>query len=542
MRKEEKAALDVLAKASDVHNCWAILDDAVTSGEDDGFTREYIEGEREMLEGSIKGTIRALGALGGFYGIAVSTQNDNGSYAYMRKVREEHLTELERAAEFDRGYRAGQRAMDAERQTIALKLRNLRGRGHVWNTELAVALGLDIHANNDCICERIIHLLGGDTCNCDQGGDHGDCAERRRTGAAGGDTDVDEPAEIRAVSNGIADMLRAELEEFRGQSRTCPESDEEMSESAPSVSIVDELRDCVERATKTYDDAAWYDVDDEDEHTWCSITVAEINGIADRIEEQFDRVCQQQETVLQATIEQMTDENLTVKDERDHLRRQMDQQRAMLTEQRDEARAKVIALCNECDKLKRAADRDADQIEALSAIVDDMTMERDNLLDLLRDAVVDFKNASYGWNYATVVSENITIETERNRLAKERDTLQKWLDDMREQREHWADEATKMYRLFFSHDEYCVPDNPSEMVAVAVRTLQDKLDKANGENKGLRLSIDEQKESIAQRKKTIKKLTRDNEKVWKTVHELQAKLDGIKSVLATDETEVSDAC
>ena len=77
----------------------------------------------------------------------------------------------------------------------------------------------------------------------------------------------------------------------------------------------------------------------------------------------------------------------------------------------------------------------------------------------------------------TIVGENITIETERNRLAKERDELQK------------------------------------------------KLDKANGENKGLRLSIDEQKESIAQRKKTIGKLTRDNENVWKKVHELQAKLD-----------------
>ena len=461
MRKEQEAALDVLARASDVHNCWAILDDAVTSGDDDQFTKEYIEDERELLEDSIKSTIRALGALSGLYGIVISTQNDNGSYAYMRKVRDEHLTELERAAEFDRGYRAGQRAMDAERQAIALKLRglDLTGSSHENLSKIAYAIypcatgwtpesceGLrdqlvrllggvnerettlttcDVLDNERhkaiaelrkfepmiggkpteetsklirCITgksdshvacindleetrDRIIHLLGGDTCNCDQGGDHGDCARCCRAGAAGGDTDVDEPAEIRAISNEIADLLLKmdaesdavgtcpndvptpsitdELREMdNGHSRTCPKSGDEVSESAPSVSIVDELRDCVERATKTYDDAAWYEVDDEDEHTWCSITVAEIDGIADRIEEQFARVCQQQEAVLL---------------------KQMDQQRAMLTEQRDAARAKVIALCNECDKLKRAADRDADHIESLSGAYNDMERERDEL-------------------------------------------------------------------------------------------------------------------------------------------------------------------
>ena len=66
-------------------------------------------------------------------------------------------------------------------------------------------------------------------------------------------------------------------------------------------------------------------------------------------------------------------------------------------------------------------------------------------------------------------------------MRAERDMLQKRLDNVREQRDHWADEATKMYRLFFSHDEYCVPKNPSKMVAVAVRKLQAKLDKTNCE-------------------------------------------------------------
>lgn len=71
MRKEKKAALDVLVKASNVHNCWSILDEAVTCGEKDGFTREYIESEREMLADAIADEIRALHKLGKHYGIKV---------------------------------------------------------------------------------------------------------------------------------------------------------------------------------------------------------------------------------------------------------------------------------------------------------------------------------------------------------------------------------------------------------------------------------------------------------------------------------------
>jgi len=73
MRKEKKAALDVLAKASEVHNNWAILDEAVTCGEDDGFTRDYIECEREMLDKSICEALSALKTLGARYGIDVIT-------------------------------------------------------------------------------------------------------------------------------------------------------------------------------------------------------------------------------------------------------------------------------------------------------------------------------------------------------------------------------------------------------------------------------------------------------------------------------------
>lgn len=71
MRKAKRAALDVLAKSAEVYNYWACLDEAVTCGERDGFTREYIEGEREMLDKSIDDALSALKTLGACYGIDV---------------------------------------------------------------------------------------------------------------------------------------------------------------------------------------------------------------------------------------------------------------------------------------------------------------------------------------------------------------------------------------------------------------------------------------------------------------------------------------
>lgn len=71
MRKAKKAALDALDKAARTHNCWAILDEAVTCGDDDRFTQEYIEGERETLADAIADEIRSLARLGKMYGISV---------------------------------------------------------------------------------------------------------------------------------------------------------------------------------------------------------------------------------------------------------------------------------------------------------------------------------------------------------------------------------------------------------------------------------------------------------------------------------------
>ena len=72
MRRAKRAALDVLAKSAEVYNCWSILDEAVTCGERDGFTREYVEGEREMLVRSIDESLHTLRVLGDCYGITVA--------------------------------------------------------------------------------------------------------------------------------------------------------------------------------------------------------------------------------------------------------------------------------------------------------------------------------------------------------------------------------------------------------------------------------------------------------------------------------------
>ena len=80
MRKAKKAALDALDKAARTHNCWAILDDAVTCGDDDRFTQEYIEGEREMLADAIADELRALARLGELYNIGVGS-----SVVFLRK-------------------------------------------------------------------------------------------------------------------------------------------------------------------------------------------------------------------------------------------------------------------------------------------------------------------------------------------------------------------------------------------------------------------------------------------------------------------------
>lgn len=153
--------------------------------------------------------------------------------------------------------------------------------------------------------------------------------------------------------------------------------------------------------------------------------------IADHIEEQFKRICWQQEAVLQSTIEQMTDENLTVKDERDYLRRQMDQQRAMLTEQCDEARAKVLKLESENAEWRRGAERDADKLESLTGAYNDAVAERDELrakLEEANSAIANYKGAIA--NYREHMKSLDESERLREKLQDELKELQDKLKEL----------------------------------------------------------------------------------------------------------------
>lgn len=71
MRIGKKAANKALSKAALTHNCWACLDEAVRNDEGDRFSREYIDGEREMLANAITDEMHALRKLGRLYGINV---------------------------------------------------------------------------------------------------------------------------------------------------------------------------------------------------------------------------------------------------------------------------------------------------------------------------------------------------------------------------------------------------------------------------------------------------------------------------------------
>ena len=71
MRIGKKAANKALSKAALTYNCWACLDEAVRGDEEDGFSHDLFEGEREMLANAIVDELRALRELGEAYGIEI---------------------------------------------------------------------------------------------------------------------------------------------------------------------------------------------------------------------------------------------------------------------------------------------------------------------------------------------------------------------------------------------------------------------------------------------------------------------------------------
>lgn len=174
------------------------------------------------------------------------------------------------------------------------------------------ALGVSCHHSGSHVADGMVpvDVIGGadDTCGagccCAAADSDGDCGLQR-----------EEVSDGRVVDDSVCDTSGS----YRGVSvhldglkddGTCPND-------VRASSITDELREWAsDRHCKGMS------------HT----DVLNIGLIADRIDEQFDRICQQQEAVLQETIDEMAGENLTAKDERDHWKREASELQAKLDE------------------------------------------------------------------------------------------------------------------------------------------------------------------------------------------------------------------
>jgi hypothetical protein len=199
-----------------------------------------------------------------------------------------------------------------ERHKAVCRLRNMQMDTGNAIKKLAVALGLEWNPNNApksvaLLQSRIIHLLGGDEPNF---------------------------AEIAKTIN-LGDKSDGELMEN--------------SEYHKIASITDELRRWVRDLMPA--SGTLYIIG--------GATLDELYAVADRIDEQFDRICEQNEAVLQHTIDTMVDERDELQEKNRHLAQKCDamlvflSNRAMnttsdqerriekLVRQRDELRVKL---------------------------------------------------------------------------------------------------------------------------------------------------------------------------------------------------------
>ena len=259
--------------------------------------------------------------------------------------------ELNRAADYNRGYVDGMHALDPERRSVCARLRklDLTEGSHKNLSAIAEAIHHSYFGWTNGACEalrdELVRLLGGDQPTLrdlhgirkDSSGFANQDAEPDTQFAKNGENreiwkGEDEPQDdtltqisLKAktyayqileladilgvkvnVGDNVADIGNEVITKARQLTDECnfstTENDMDAEDAEPNPaetsddasdhvslgthSIADELRQCVEMATKTYDDTAWYEFDgDEDKHTWCSVTVAELLGIAERIDQ-----------------------------------------------------------------------------------------------------------------------------------------------------------------------------------------------------------------------------------------------------------------
>lgn len=236
--------------------------------------------------------------------------------------------ELKLAAEYNRGWQDGKHAKSADewwlanaREDVVRKLREVKldGGSHANLSAICkCAYYVDKWTPSACVGLRdeLISLLGGNADKHTQafvGYDvlgnerHKAVCNLRKLNLGVGDLLVNN--QIR-----ISDAIGAEFNEgdnfskvmqdrliylLSGDDGTCPNDDGTCPNGVPNASITAELRGHIDEWCKAWQRQA----SSED-----GIDPATLYGIADRIDEQFDRICEQQESVLQATIGQMCEE------------------------------------------------------------------------------------------------------------------------------------------------------------------------------------------------------------------------------------------
>lgn len=192
-------------------------------------------------------------------------------------------------------------------------------------------------------------------------------------------------------------------------------------ESCESGCITDELRELIDK----------YDIPEDENHKWLMtshdqrLIVTKAYAIADRIDEQFKRICEQQEAVLQKTIEDNVGyddlyaaaASFAGCDECGEYKQRMYQEFE-----------KRVAVEQERDKLADNRDMWRGKAMQLTDVVDRYVGRCDDLLDLLRDAAKEYVDSNNVWSYASEVSENIRLERKCNELQAKLDAIREALD------------------------------------------------------------------------------------------------------------------
>jgi len=294
------------------------------------------------------------------------------------RMQRAHERELEhvRKAEFARGYDDGQRSMDAEHYAVALRLRGLRFDGGSHDNLSRIAYAIYPCAtgwtceSSEGLRDRLIDLLGGvhkpDVAlpTYDVLGN-----ERHKAVCRLREIQTDAGGFVKALANALgvewqAPRVHQTIAEVRDRLIHLLDGDTELnSQKSPilansdgedgcEVTITDELR-----KFKGHINAGLTP-------EMVLALRAQINWIADRIDEQLKTVHQ---------------------NDYDEWQLQTDKMRAMLTEQRDEARAKVLRLESENAEWRRGAERDTDKLESLTGVYNDAVAERDELRKKLEE-------------------------------------------------------------------------------------------------------------------------------------------------------------